>query len=518
MKRWTSILVVLTSLFIGGCGGDSSDGSYWEELLGINVSDRVVPEDVSYITLGGAGPIYSTWGNCDGYTLPIVTWSNELTGHSGEALVTTWHTTYYDPFLGPRDRCGSSFSVPIYLDFGENVITFNGKMPNGYDQDVINVRRLGRSPTVEEYIPLDGSVTISWSPAVGAISYNLYLANTPYASKNNYSTIFTNVQSPFTASGLGNGHRYYFVMSALYGNGDDYYSDNYSFTPNSAPTNVYASAGDSLVALVWDDYPNAEKFFIYMASESGVTKDNWEFLTDGTKRQFSKTSVSDIFTVGGLENDKTYYFVVTTAANGDESLDSPEVAATPTQGSTAAVTTGVTVISGSRRLRGIIQNPVGYNTEVWFEYGTDTNYGTVTSSFVVSTYWPGEYHFNREVSSLIENTTYHYRLVSNNSIGTYVGEDRTFRTYTTPQLVIGDLTYPNGLKFDGEYLYWRDYHNGLMKLQVSTNQSSVLATGSTGGAGHVSITMNSNHLYWADNRTIFADSENNIWRVRLDAL
>jgi hypothetical protein len=395
-----------------------------------------------------------------------------------------------------------------------------------YDRDFIVIRRLGLGPKVGEVISQDGGVTVSWSPTAGAVSYDLYLAEDdhiafPYGvSKDHYSMAFTDIQSPFTVSGLENGRKYKLVMTAIYHNGDEYYSADHSFIYNSVPKNVRASAGDGLVTLFWDkypdNYPQADSYYIYMASESGVTKGNWEYLADGARFHFTNAPIPEYFKKFGLENDKTYYFVVT-LYNGDESSESSEVAATPTQGATAAATFEATVISGSsHRLRGIIQNPDGYETEVWFEYGTDKTYGATTSSKIFSA--RGEKQFQPELLNLAENTIYHYRFVSRNSTGIYVGEDKTFRNYLAPQLVTGGLVHPGGLVFDGQHLYWRDYPNRLMRLQVSSNQSSVLATENTGlnASGHVSITMDSNHLYWADNRVIHGENENNIWKVGLD--
>ena len=104
-----------------------------------------------------------------------------------------------------------------------------------------------------------------------------------------------------------------------------------------------------------------------MASESGITKDNWGSLADGIRFQFSNTPIPQYFTIKELENDKTYYFVVT-LDNGDESPESSEITAMPKPGATAPETLEATVVTDvSAVLNGVLQGPAGYSTDIWFE-------------------------------------------------------------------------------------------------------------------------------------------------------
>ena len=76
-------------------------------------------------------------------------------------------------------------------------------------------------------------------------------------------------------------------------------------------------------------------------------------------------------------------------------------------------------------------NPQGKATTYHFDYGTTTGYGlkTVDES-------AGEAGANKPVStaiaSLTPGTTYHYRLVAENTAGTTEGVDHTFKTLTPP--------------------------------------------------------------------------------------
>jgi len=95
----------------------------------------------------------------------------------------------------------------------------------------------------------------------------------------------------------------------------------------TAPTGVSASAGNVQVTVSWSAVTGAVSYNIYMASEAGVTKTNYSTKPDGNKYG-SITTTS--YTITGLTNSKTYYFVVTASDSLGESAESSEVSATPT--------------------------------------------------------------------------------------------------------------------------------------------------------------------------------------------
>lgn len=75
-------------------------------------------------------------------------------------------------------------------------------------------------------------------------------------------------------------------------------------------------------------------------------------------------------------------------------------------------------------------NPAGLQTTYFFEYGLTDAYGSRVPAAIAAV--AGNGHgpriFSRTLRGLQPGTTYHYRLVAQNSIGTSVGEDRTFTT------------------------------------------------------------------------------------------
>lgn len=91
------------------------------------------------------------------------------------------------------------------------------------------------------------------------------------------------------------------------------------------PPLVSATAGDRQVTVLWDLVLGATSFNLYMAKQSGLTKDNFQTLLGGTRF----TGATTPFTASSLTNGDTYYFVVTAVKGGVEGSGSEEVQATP---------------------------------------------------------------------------------------------------------------------------------------------------------------------------------------------
>ena len=124
----------------------------------------------------------------------------------------------------------------------------------------------------------------------------------------------------------------------------------------------------------------------------------------------------------------------------DGGQDCGETTPPPTVATSSASSVGTT----AARLNGSA-DPNGAATNAWFQWGTSTAYGNVTSpqTNVGSGTSPVSYAFN--LGSLACGTTYHFRAVASNTSGTAYGSDRSF---TTPECDLGELIFTAGFEFD----------------------------------------------------------------------
>jgi hypothetical protein len=92
--------------------------------------------------------------------------------------------------------------------------------------------------------------------------------------------------------------------------------------PPPPPANANATPGDGQVTITWDSFPKATSYHLYWSTTPGVSK------ATGTK----VVTVTSPYILTGLDNDTTYYVVITSENNYGESHESSEISAAPTSG------------------------------------------------------------------------------------------------------------------------------------------------------------------------------------------
>ena len=169
----------------------------------------------------------------------------------------------------------------------------------------------------------DNQVTVSWDNVTGATSYNVYYGTATGVTT--ASTKVTGATSPNAISGLLNGTTYFFVVTAVNGDGESAVSFEASATPSAtpppaAPSLTSATAGNAKVTLVWGTVTGATSYNVYYGTATGVTK------ATGTP----VNGVTSPYDVTGLTNGTPYFFIVTAVGAGGESAASNQRSATPT--------------------------------------------------------------------------------------------------------------------------------------------------------------------------------------------
>jgi hypothetical protein len=77
-------------------------------------------------------------------------------------------------------------------------------------------------------------------------------------------------------------------------------------------------------------------------------------------------------------------------------------------------------------------NPQGLATQFWFEYGRTASLGERTSARDAGS-GPTAVDVQQQIGSLRDGTTYRYRIVARNTLGTTEGAIRTFKTKSKPK-------------------------------------------------------------------------------------
>ena len=118
----------------------------------------------------------------------------------------------------------------------------------------------------------DSVVTLTWSASSGATGYNVKRAT---KSGGPYTQLAAPASPGYTDSSVTNGTTYYYVVSALNAAGESANSAEVSATPTgpsappAAPTNLVATAGDTVVTLTWTACSGATSYNVKRSTTSG---------------------------------------------------------------------------------------------------------------------------------------------------------------------------------------------------------------------------------------------------------
>jgi hypothetical protein len=258
--------------------------------------------------------------------------------------------------------------------------------------------------------------------------------------------------------------------------------------PPGVTTGAASSITTSAATLNGTVDPNGRDttfYFEYGTSTSYGTKTATKSAGSATTPQAEATAIA------GLGVGRTYHFRI--VASSDAGTSAGQDSAFTTSAAPTVVTGDVSSVAPtSATLQGTV-TPNGLSTTRWFEFGTSTSYGLKTSSVGVGS-GSSASSVSAAVKSLKPATTYHYRLVAQNSSGKTVGQDRSFSTSGAPSVQTGpaqsvgpDAALATGsLDTKGRSTSWWFQFGTSSTYGRST---SVKSAGSNGGTQSVSATL-----------------------------
>jgi hypothetical protein len=166
----------------------------------------------------------------------------------------------------------------------------------------------------------NAQVLLSWTGSSGATSYYVKRSTT---SGSGYAQVTTTAATTYTDTGLTNGTKYYYVVSAYNAAGQSGDSIEVSATPTASvgappvPVNLQATAGNAQVTLLWSSSAGATSYNVKRSATSG-----------GPYAPVTSVAVAS-YTDAGLTNGTTYYYVVSAVNGSGESANSAPASATP---------------------------------------------------------------------------------------------------------------------------------------------------------------------------------------------
>jgi plastocyanin len=150
-------------------------------------------------------------------------------------------------------------------------------------------------------------------------------------------------------------------------------------------------------------------------------------LTSAPQTQTGNTSRPVSANINSLSAHTTYHFRIVASNTAGTTFGSDRIFTTLSMTGFPVVMTNppTNVTASSARLNGTL-DPHGLSTTVYFQYGTTTSYGSRTPNRIKT----GNDYQNvfAGISGLTAGTTYHFRIVATNTVGTRYGTDRTLTT------------------------------------------------------------------------------------------
>jgi fibronectin type 3 domain-containing protein len=285
-------------------------------------------------------------------------------------------------------------------------------------------------------------VTLNWTASSGATGYYVKRSTT---SGGPYTQISTQATASDTDTGLTNGTKYFYVVSAYNSAGQSANSAEVNATPvlaaPSAPTGLAATAGNAQASLSWAATSGASSYHVKRSA------------TSGSETQISAPT-SNSYTDTGLTNGTKYFYVVSAVNSGGESANSSEVSATPTAPLTAPATpTGLHATGGNAQVSlswSASTSAASYNVKRSTANGGP--YNTAVASPTATNYTD---------TTVTNGTAYYYVVSAVNSAGQSANSAQASATPASPTANVTITINPAQTKAISPYIYGINFYSGV---------------------------------------------------------
>jgi len=281
----------------------------------------------------------------------------------------------------------------------------------------------------------NAEVSLTWTASSGATSYHVKRSTTSGAE----TQISTPTSSSYTDTGLINGTKYFYVVSAVSSGGESANSSAVSATPTATvkapatPTGLTATAGNAEVSLTWTASSGATGYHVKRSTTSGAETQ----ISAPTSTSYSDT---------GLTNGTKYYYVVSAVNSGGESANSSAVSATPTAPVTAPSTpTGLHATGGNAQVSLSWSASTGAASyDVKRSTSNGGPYNTAVASPAVTNYTD---------TTVTNGTTYYYVVPAVNTAGQSANSAQASATPASPVANVTVTINPAQTKHISPWIY-----------------------------------------------------------------
>src|ERR1700734_2236570 len=288
----------------------------------------------------------------------------------------------------------------------------------------------------------NAQVTLNWTASSGATGYYVKRSTT---SGGPYTQISTQATASDTDTGLTNGTKYFYVVSAYNCAGESANSTKVNATPvlppPAAPLGLAATPGNAQVSLTWTASASASSYHVKRST------------TSGAETQISAPASTN-YTDTGLTNGTKYLYEVSAVNSGGESANSSEVSATPVAPLSAPATpTGLQTTSGNAQVNLSWNASVGaatYNVK-----RSTTNGGPYNTAVASPT------ATNYSDTTVTNGTTYYYVVPAVNPAGKSANSAQASATPASPTANVTITVNSSQTKSISPYIYGLNFYSGV---------------------------------------------------------
>jgi fibronectin type 3 domain-containing protein len=297
------------------------------------------------------------------------------------------------------------------------------------------------APTGLAAVAGNAQVALNWTGSSGAAAYYVKRSTTTGGP---YTQIATQAATSDTDTGLTNGTKYFYVVSAYNSAGQSANSAEVNAMPvlpaPAAPTGLAAVAGNAQVSLSWTASATATSYHVKRSTSSGAEV-----------QIAAPTSTS--YTDTGLSNGVKYFYVVSAVNSGGESANSTEISATPVAPlNPPAVPTGLQATGGNAQVNlswNASAGAASYNVKRSTTNGGP--YGTAVASPSATNYTD---------STVSNGTTYYYVVSAVDTAGQSANSSQASATPASPTANVTITINPAQTKPISPWIYGLNFYSG----------------------------------------------------------